>query len=201
MNTNGFNDPFVQFDITIDVYSPGMPKEDWIEYQLTVVIVACGTAQGVHLNIVDKDGIAYSEDTPVQYAMSQHTIMYPWKQNNYTSTKDYCPLTYLGFQERELNNFVKDYYASVRQVVKPNDRYPVDNLENPISADGKLINHEFNEVALLTKFSGIIIDNLKTTIGTYNDNNITRDILIYVCGSQTIELNQLSSLRGFLFDT
>ena len=50
VNTNGINVPF---DVTFDVYYPGMPKEDWFEYKLTIVIVACATEQGVQLNIVD----------------------------------------------------------------------------------------------------------------------------------------------------
>ena len=53
MNTNGFNTPFNQFEVILDVYYPGMPEEDWIEYKLTIVIVSCGTAQGVHLSILD----------------------------------------------------------------------------------------------------------------------------------------------------
>ena len=119
--------------------------------------------------------------------------MYPWKQNNYTATVDYCPLTYLNFAFGE--KFIKeDKYTNGRQVVRPTDygNYPIVPNGQPITDEGKLINYEAEEIVLLTKYTGIL-EGLTTTIGTYNDNTITRDVKIYVCGSQTIQLNQQST--------
>ena len=66
--------------------------------------------------------------------------MYPWKQNNYTSTKNYCPLTYLDFKFGEI--FIKNHYNKGRPVMRPDGVYPIDSIDNPIIDDEKLINHE-----------------------------------------------------------
>ena len=68
--------------------------------------------------------------------------MYPWKQNNYTSNKDYCPLTYVDFKFED--SFIKNSkYNKGRQVVTDNRlNYPMESLENRVILDEKLINHE-----------------------------------------------------------
>ena len=77
--------------------------------------------------------------------------------------------------------------------MRPDGVYPIDSIDNPIIDDEKLINHESEQIVLFTENTGIL-EGMTTTIGTYNDNMITRDVKIYVCGSQTIQLNQQSTL-------
>lgn len=79
INTNGAEGSYLDYDLTLDVYWPDMPEEEWYVYNLKIIIVACAKEQGVEVAIKDKLGNTFDQDTPVQIALLQNVDISPWK--------------------------------------------------------------------------------------------------------------------------